>query len=66
MEQYPVYSLKLSDVKLTDHPLDDYQRLYFSTLAADPAVATVEDNIIDLNIRRVQYKSNIAPSFRCV
>lgn len=57
--KYDIHNLDLTGVKLTDSPLDDYQRLYFATLLSDPNV----DRRRNIDVRRVTYKSNIAESF---
>lgn len=59
--KYAIHNLDLSRVRLTESPLDDYQRLFFATLLSRPNV----DQRRNIDVRRVTYKSNIAESFAC-
>ncbi|CCF59748.1 hypothetical protein KAFR_0H03380 [Kazachstania africana CBS 2517] len=63
--EYAVYTLNPSDVKLTDSPLDDYQRLYFATLFANNGKeASIKTFAKDLSIRKSTYKSGMAQVFK--
>ncbi|QLL31469.1 hypothetical protein HG536_0B03320 [Torulaspora globosa] len=59
--KYAIHNLDLSRVKLSESPLDDYQRLFFATLLSRPNV----DQRRNIDVKRATYKSNIAESFAC-
>ncbi|QHS73922.1 Xbp1p [Saccharomyces paradoxus] len=59
--KYPTFSIDSDTVRLTDNPLDDYQRLYLvSVLDKDSPPASFGAG---LNIKRANYKSSIAAQF---
>ncbi|QLQ78983.1 hypothetical protein HG537_0B03300 [Torulaspora globosa] len=57
--KYAIHNLDLSRVKLSESPLDDYQRLFFATLLSRPNL----DQRRNIDVKRATYKSNIAESF---
>ncbi|CAI4064517.1 hypothetical protein SKDZ_09G0700 [Saccharomyces kudriavzevii ZP591] len=59
--KYPAFSIDTETVRLTDNPLDDYQRLYVvSVLDKDSPPASFSAG---LNIKKANYKSSIAAQF---
>ncbi|KAG0661682.1 hypothetical protein C6P45_001281 [Maudiozyma exigua] len=54
--EFPVSYLSPSIVKLTNSPLDDYQRSFFS-------YALLDDKELDLNIEYTTYRTSIAEQF---
>ena len=59
--KYPAFSIDTETVRLTDNPLDDYQRLYLVSVldkGSPPSSFSA-----GLNIKRASYKSSIAAQF---
>lgn len=54
--EYPVTYLDPTTIILTDHPMDDYQRSFFSYIL-------LNDKEVDLNIEYTTYKTSIAEQF---
>ncbi|GMM56747.1 Xbp1 protein [Maudiozyma humilis] len=54
--EYPVTYLDPTTITLTDHPMDDYQRSFFSYIL-------LNDKEVDLNIEYTTYKTSIAEQF---
>ncbi|KAG0658651.1 hypothetical protein C6P45_002093 [Maudiozyma exigua] len=69
---YPIFNIDINNIKLSDSPQDDYQRLFFATLF-EKFYQQGEDSNLSLNDLFNQqlrfkpniYKSSLAKSFEC-